>query len=113
LVNGVTLGDSHGHEPRALAAAARGYYHGWTYQLVLVPSLALRACVFASRSDASEMNQNQPASSSDSTSATVHEPVRTPIDPRALSAALAAIATDSQRQSETYLRDTVVPHGGE
>jgi hypothetical protein len=59
------------------------------------------------------MNQNQPASSSDFTSTTVHEPVHTPIDPRALSAALAAIATDSQRQSEIYLRDTVVPHGGE
>ena len=27
--------------------------------------------------------------------------------------ALAEIADDSQRQPETYLRDTVVPHGGE
>ena len=27
--------------------------------------------------------------------------------------ALADIAADSQRQPETYLRDTVVPHGGE
>ena len=31
----------------------------------------------------------------------------------ALAAALAGIRTDSQRESETYLRDTVVPHGGE
>jgi hypothetical protein len=27
--------------------------------------------------------------------------------------ALAEITDDSQRQPETYLRDTVVPHGGE
>ena len=35
------------------------------------------------------------------------------IEEPAVTRALADIADDSQRQPETYLRDTVVPHGGE
>jgi len=41
------------------------------------------------------------------------EPIRTPQDEPALAEALRAIQADSRRQPETYLRDTVVPHGGE
>ena len=63
----------------------------------------------ASRSDALDMNQNPPDSPSTSTATTLPQP----IDPRALSAALAGIRADSERESDTYLRDTVVPHGGE
>ena len=40
-------------------------------------------------------------------------PVRRPLDPRTLSAVLAGIRTDSQREPETFLRDTEVPYGGE
>jgi len=58
------------------------------------------------------MNQNIPASPTPAT-ATIPQPVRQPLDPRALAAALAGIRTDSQREPETYLHDTVVPHGGE
>jgi hypothetical protein len=58
------------------------------------------------------MNQNPPASPSTSVD-TIIEPVRQPLDPRALAAALAGIRADSQREPDTYLRDTVVPHGGE
>jgi hypothetical protein len=67
----------------------------------------------ASRSDVSDMNQNSPDSPANSTATTIPEPVRQPLDPRALAAALAGIRADAQRESETYLRDTVVPHGGE
>ena len=59
------------------------------------------------------MNQNPPDSPSNSAATTIPQPVRQPIDVRALAAALAGIRTDAQRESETYLRDTVVPHGGE
>ena len=59
------------------------------------------------------MNQNPPDSPSNSTATTIPRPVRQPIDVRALAAALAGIRSDAQRESETYLRDTVVPHGGE
>ena len=58
------------------------------------------------------MNQN-PAVTPAESAQTVETPVRRPLDARALAAALAGIRTDSQRDSETYLRDTVVPHGGE
>jgi hypothetical protein len=61
---------------------------------------------------ASDMNQNPPASPTSSAD-TAAQPVRHPLDPRALAAALAGIRADSQREAETYLRDTVVPHGGE
>jgi hypothetical protein len=59
------------------------------------------------------MTQNSPASPSTTAAATIPQPIRQPLDSRALAAALAGIRTDSQRESETYLRDTVVPHGGE
>lgn len=58
------------------------------------------------------MNQTFPASPTPAT-ATIPQPVRQPIDQRTLAAALAGIRTDSQRDPETYLYDTVVPHGGE
>jgi hypothetical protein len=41
------------------------------------------------------------------------QPVRRPLDPRSVTAVLTAIRTDSQRQTESFLRETVVPHGGE
>jgi len=40
-------------------------------------------------------------------------PARRPLDPRSVNAVLAAIRTDSLREPETFLKDTVVPHGGE
>jgi hypothetical protein len=40
-------------------------------------------------------------------------PLRTPQEEPALADALRAIQADSRRQPEIYLRDTVVPHGGE
>jgi hypothetical protein len=59
------------------------------------------------------MNQNSPASTPTTPAAPLAPPIRQPIDPRALAAALAGIRTDAQREPDTYLRDTVVPHGGE
>jgi hypothetical protein len=41
------------------------------------------------------------------------EPVKSPLNPKAIATALAGIRSDSQREADTYLRDTVVPHGGE
>jgi hypothetical protein len=58
------------------------------------------------------MNQTFPASPTPAT-ATIPQPVRQPLDPRALATALAGIRADSQRDPEIYLHDTVVPHGGE
>jgi len=66
----------------------------------------------ASRSDPSDMNQT-PSDSPSASANTIPQPVRQPLDLRALSAALAGIRADAQRESKTYLRDTVVPHGGE
>ena len=43
----------------------------------------------------------------------VPEPATRPIEDPAVIRALADIAQDSQRTPDTYLRDTVVPHGGE
>jgi hypothetical protein len=43
----------------------------------------------------------------------VPEPATRPTDEPAVIRALAEIAADSRRAPETYLRDTVVPHGGE
>ena len=40
-------------------------------------------------------------------------PATRPLDLPRVAEALAEIADDSQRSPETYLRDTVVPHGGE
>jgi len=56
------------------------------------------------------MNQNTAASPA---TTAPPKPIHQPLDPRAVAAALAGIRTDSQREPETYLRDTVVPHGGE
>lgn len=61
-------------------------------------------------SDALEMNHTPPASSANTSSA---QPIQQPLDVKALAVALAGIRSDSQRESEIYLRDTVVPHGGE
>jgi hypothetical protein len=59
------------------------------------------------------MNQ-PPAPSPESTAVnTSVQPIRRLLDPQKVAAALAAIRSDSERQPETYLRDTVVPHGGE
>jgi len=44
---------------------------------------------------------------------TAPEPSERTLDVPALARALAEIRSDSQRRPETYLRDTVVPHGGE
>ena len=63
-------------------------------------------------SDASEMNPN-PATATADTSSKTSQTVKQPLDIKALAVALAGIRSDSQRESETYLRDTVVPHGGE
>ena len=41
------------------------------------------------------------------------EPATRPIDEPAVARALADIAEDSRSRPETYLRDTIVPHGGE
>ena len=41
------------------------------------------------------------------------EPATRPLEEPAVVRALAEIADDSRNQPETYLRDTVVPHGGE
>ncbi len=60
-----------------------------------------------------DMNQNPPAAPAPSAAATVPLPVRRPLDPRTLTTALAGIRADSQRDPEKYLRDTVVPSGGE
>ena len=43
----------------------------------------------------------------------VPEPATRPLDEPAVTRALADIGEDSQSQPENYLRDTVVPHGGE
>src|SRR5262245_5641966 len=59
-----------------------------------------------------DMNQNTAASPA-TTAAPQSPPVRQPLDPRAVAVALAGIRTDSQREPDTYLRDTVVPYGGE
>ena len=64
-------------------------------------------------SDASEMNQNPHALTPATSSTTAPQPVRKPLDVKALAVALAGISADSERETETYLRDTVVPHGGE
>jgi len=41
------------------------------------------------------------------------EPAKSLLNPATIAKALAAIRSDSQREPDTYLRDTVVPHGGE
>ena len=58
------------------------------------------------------MNQNPTVTPAES-APSAETPLHRPLDVRALAAALAGIRTDSQREPETYLHDTVVPHGGE
>jgi hypothetical protein len=60
-----------------------------------------------------KMNHDASASPSTKQAPTAEPPQGRTIDPRALAATLAAVRADSQRTPETYLRDTVVPHGGE
>jgi hypothetical protein len=67
----------------------------------------------ASRPVLLDMNVNLPASASAPAEKTAPQPVRQPLDPKLVSAVLAGIRADSQREADTYLRDTVVPHGGE
>jgi hypothetical protein len=59
------------------------------------------------------MNQNPAPATSHGSATPASPPPARPLDPRALAQALAGIHADSQRQPETYLQDTVVPHGGE
>ena len=55
---------------------------------------------------------NSPAVPSPASPVKPAAPVR-PLDPRAVAAVLAGIRSDSQREHETFLRDTEVPYGGE
>lgn len=63
------------------------------------------------------MNESSPVIESNPGSALASQaaeaPGVRPLDTRALAHVLAEIQTDSQRQPEKYLHDTVVPHGGE
>jgi hypothetical protein len=43
----------------------------------------------------------------------VPQPATQPLDREEIARALTAIRADSQRDPESYLRDTVVPNGGE
>lgn len=58
------------------------------------------------------MNENL-AASPPSPVALASEPAHVPLERDLVAAALAAIAADSERDADYYLRDTVVPHGGE
>jgi hypothetical protein len=65
-------------------------------------------------SDARTMNDAQATkTTSAAASAAVPASPPRPIDAKALAVALAGIRADSAKLPETYLRDTVVPHGGE
>lgn len=59
------------------------------------------------------MNVKLPASSIVQAEAPAPQPRELPLDPRLLTQVLTGIRADSQTEAETYLRDTVVPHGGE
>ena len=56
---------------------------------------------------------NPPAAQTPASRPATPLPVQRPLDPRTVAAVLAAIRTDSQRQPETFLKGTAVPHGGE
>jgi hypothetical protein len=86
------------------------YYENY---LVRTCSCTGEGCFRVDSKDCSVMNQNPPASTAPDEKLSTPATLRKPLDARALAAALAGIAADSQRQPETYLRDTVVPHGGE
>ena len=59
------------------------------------------------------MNENLTVAPARPAAAPGLDPARQPIDREALLAALAGVRADSQRDPENYLRDTVVPSGGE
>lgn len=59
------------------------------------------------------MNSNVSSTVPATAPAAAPEPAKTLLDPATIATALAAIRSDSQREPDTYLRDTVVPHGGE
>lgn len=59
------------------------------------------------------MNPHVPTTLPPAATTAAPEPTKTPLNPRAIATALAGIRSDSQREADTYLRDTVVPHGGE
>jgi len=59
------------------------------------------------------MNQTPEPQTSPTTASAAPSPAARPLEPRALAQALAGIRSDSQRQPESFLQDTVVPHGGE
>ena len=56
---------------------------------------------------------NPPAAQKPAASPATPLPVQRPLDPRTVAAVLAAIRTDSQREAESFLKGTAVPHGGE
>jgi hypothetical protein len=58
------------------------------------------------------MNENLPAFASAPATKTV-EPLAKPAQRLPLALVIAEIRNDSRQEAETYLRDTVVPHGGE
>ena len=59
------------------------------------------------------MNLNISPALPTTASTTAPEPAKSLLDPATIAKALAGIRSDSQREPDTYLRDTVVPHGGE
>jgi hypothetical protein len=59
------------------------------------------------------MNPQVPSTLPATATTTAPEPGKRPLNPASIATALAGIRSDSQREADTYLRDTVVPHGGE
>jgi len=59
------------------------------------------------------MNANVSPALPASAPSVASEPATRPLDRAQIVKALAAIRTDSQREADVYLNDTVVPHGGE
>jgi hypothetical protein len=59
------------------------------------------------------MNSNVSSTLPATVPAAAPEPAKSLLDPATIATALAGIRSDSQREPDTYLRDTVVPHGGE
>jgi hypothetical protein len=59
------------------------------------------------------MNPNVSTALPTTATTAVPEPATRPLDPAKIATALAGIRSDSQREPDTYLLDTVVPHGGE
>ena len=59
------------------------------------------------------MNSNVFSPNPATAPAAAPEPAKNLLNPAMIAAALAGIRTDSQREPDTYLENTVVPHGGE